>query len=398
MNITIGNVVRNDDFFDREQLLDDLWAILETDSVLLAAPRRVGKTSIMHKLIDSPVPGYRVLFLDGQDYLNAEDLVTDLIIKTGRLFGDAMPFIRRVLTSIEEKIDEVEVWQLKVKLRHEVVGRWREEGERAVREALRHEGRLLIILDELPVMLHKMVTQGGSDGKQSARDLLDWLRYLRLNPEFNLRLRQIAGGSIGLPRIASMIDASHKINDLRQVEVGPLTPDAAAQLAEQLLWSRNVKIDAASMRALLAKINPPLPIYVQIMSSILATEVRKRGVTATPDLVNECYEQRAMSPEFRLCFEDLFERLGRYYTPDEARGARRIIRDLALSDGPLSRSALFMAFREEIGEHAQQSDFEMLLNWLTNDFYIEEIEGGSKIAFRDTWLKDWWRRYHASRS
>jgi len=365
MDTTIGNVARGKNFFNREQLLEDLWEILQTDSVLLAAPRRVGNTSIMHRLSDFPAPGYKVLLLDGQGYRNSEDLVTDLIEKTGKLLGDVPLFIRRILSTVEEKLDEVEVWRLKVKLRHQVVGRWKEDGERAVREALRHAGRLLIILDELPVMLHKMVTDRGESGKEEARDLLDWLRYLRLNPDFNLRLRQIVGGSIGLPRIASMIGASSKINDLRTVGVGPLTRDSAAQLAEELLASKEIKIDTASMNALLNKLDPPLPIYVQIMSSILATEVRKQGGSATPALVEECYEQQAMSQEFRPCFEDSFERLDRYYTPDEARAARRVIRELASADGPLPRSALLTAFHDEMGAHARESDFEILLNWLT---------------------------------
>jgi len=50
MNITIGPPVNSEDFFDREQMLDELWNTLQSQSVLLAAPRRVGKSSLMLKI------------------------------------------------------------------------------------------------------------------------------------------------------------------------------------------------------------------------------------------------------------------------------------------------------------------------------------------------------------
>ena len=161
MNIVIGNAARGEDFFDRQQLLANLWDALESDSVLLAAPRRVGKTSVMLRLVDDPRPGFRVVFLDGQDYQTPEDLVIGLVDRVGRLYQD--------------RVDEVELWQLRVKLRQSLAERWRDEGERAIREALPADGKLLIIMDELPVMLHKMISRDEAGGR--------WLKSCLLREE-----------------------------------------------------------------------------------------------------------------------------------------------------------------------------------------------------------------------
>lgn len=67
MNITIGPPVTPDDFFNREEIIENLWDTLEHHSVLLAAPRRVGKSSLMLKLIMEPRAAFEVLWLDGQD-------------------------------------------------------------------------------------------------------------------------------------------------------------------------------------------------------------------------------------------------------------------------------------------------------------------------------------------
>jgi hypothetical protein len=150
------------------------------------------------------------------------------------------------------------------------------------------------------------------------------------------------------------------------------------------------------MNAFLDEIGTLLPIHIQIMASALSSEVKKRGVEASPELVEECYEERALGPEYRICFEDYIERLERYYNPDESKAAKRLLRELALSDEPLARSALLGVYHDEVESRAETSDFDLLLNWLRDDFYIEETGAGRSMTFKNKWLRDWWRRYHAS--
>jgi len=60
-SITIGPPATGDDFFDRETLLEDLWEAVDEGSVLLAAPRRVGKTSLMLRMRDQSPENWAVL-------------------------------------------------------------------------------------------------------------------------------------------------------------------------------------------------------------------------------------------------------------------------------------------------------------------------------------------------
>jgi AAA+ ATPase superfamily predicted ATPase len=46
----VGNTVQGEDFFDRERELASVLERIETDNVLLLAPRRVGKTSLMYRV------------------------------------------------------------------------------------------------------------------------------------------------------------------------------------------------------------------------------------------------------------------------------------------------------------------------------------------------------------
>lgn len=62
----VGKPVTGDDFFDRVREQRSLWNRLDTDNVLLLAPRRVGKTSLMYRLRDTAeelIPQERLTFL-----------------------------------------------------------------------------------------------------------------------------------------------------------------------------------------------------------------------------------------------------------------------------------------------------------------------------------------------
>ncbi|MGA2264412.1 MAG: hypothetical protein ABSH28_23635 [Acidobacteriota bacterium] len=238
MNITIGSIVVGADFFDREDVIENIWETLQTDSILLAAARRVGKSSVMRRLFDQSRLDFRPIWLDCQDYGGPEDLVTDLAVKAGELRQDPRHFFSACAQVGSRNIEELGIWQLKLKLREQVADNWQSQGESVLKETLSQpDTRLLIILDELPILLHKLMTRDSDRGKAAAQNLLDWLRHVRQSPEFGRDVRQVIGGSIGLPRIASLIGSSHKINDLRPIEVGPLERSKAAELANGLLGS-----------------------------------------------------------------------------------------------------------------------------------------------------------------
>src|SRR5829696_2621881 len=49
---TTGQPVKGQDFFDRDAERASLWVDLKTDHMLLLAPRRVGKTSLLYRLFE----------------------------------------------------------------------------------------------------------------------------------------------------------------------------------------------------------------------------------------------------------------------------------------------------------------------------------------------------------
>ena len=62
-----GSPAREGDFFFREAFIDDLWESLRKEHVLIRAPRRMGKTSVMLRLQDEPRDGRLVVFLNVEE-------------------------------------------------------------------------------------------------------------------------------------------------------------------------------------------------------------------------------------------------------------------------------------------------------------------------------------------
>lgn len=389
-SITIGPPARDEDFFDREALLEEIWEAVEKGSVLLAAPRRVGKTSLMLRMRDQPRENYTALYIEAEGLSDPEELVVDLIVKIVKTRPMLQRFLKRFLSGLASRLEELEIWQIRMKLREHLKGQWKDQGAQAIQEVLSLEPRCLLLIDELSILLHGLGSE--SKSSQEATELLHWLRGLR--QEFAGRLSMVLGSSVGIGRIAAYLGASRTLNDLRQIEVGSFDPPTARQFAESLLESRGIQVDDETLSALLAQVETYIPIFIQIMVDALSKEIRNRKVAVGPDLVRWCYEERVHGPEFRTYFEDYYERLSRYYTPNEAKAAKRILRDLAMSGQGVKRSTLYDAVMDELGPAGKSEKFDLLLAVLENDFYVTLESQGEKVRFHNKWLRDWWRRYH----
>jgi len=64
MRNIVGQVVRGDDFFRRPEDSGRIWRAIETGShIVISAPRRVGKTSLLFHLLDHPKAPYHCVYV-----------------------------------------------------------------------------------------------------------------------------------------------------------------------------------------------------------------------------------------------------------------------------------------------------------------------------------------------
>lgn len=115
----VGPPVRGLQCFGRDQFIDLVWEKLSLGHVLLTAPRRFGKTSIMYKLVDEPRWEYQVLIADLEYLREPADLITlftELLMRnpvTSRCLKGVSFLSGRLWSRFRESVEEVELHKLR---------------------------------------------------------------------------------------------------------------------------------------------------------------------------------------------------------------------------------------------------------------------------------------------
>ena len=88
MRNVIGPPVMGDDLYGRQQEIDRLWSRLDGgEHLLMLAPRRVGKTSLMRELHRDPPADWDVVYVDVEGADGATDFVASVLAALAHLRG-----------------------------------------------------------------------------------------------------------------------------------------------------------------------------------------------------------------------------------------------------------------------------------------------------------------------
>lgn len=400
MKNVVGQVVRGEDFFDRKRETAELWRRLAAGHVLMLAPRRVGKTSLMHHLKASSTEAQRVHFVDLQGVAEPAAMLSKILVATAE---DAA--FRRVLqTGFREldkwlhRISELGLSVVSVKLAEEVGPGWRDIGDQLFRALVRGQdnAKTLIILDEFPLMISHILKHEG-DGQRIVTELLSWFRGLRLAPELSAddKLRFLIGGSIGLDGILHRYSLIGTINDLDSFRLGPFDRPTAVDFLRGLAKSEDITLSEDVVDSILERLGCSIPFHLQLVFSRLSAECRARDTIPTLGLLDEVWTN--------LLGPDALKDMGHYETrlkdalaEDEAKLARALLAEACKAPGGILRQTAEGVARQALG----REDSDMLrrvLNVLEHDGYLLYSPGPApqsegRYRFWSGLLRDWWRR------
>lgn len=381
-------------FYDREELVKLIWERLKVGSILLVAPRRFGKTSVMLHLRDNPEPGYLPIFLDVEWLGSPTQFVVEVTVEIARRlpkFRNALRGIaglpERVLNFLKDTISDFGMAEFKIGLRERIGKEWRERGEVLLKLAKEIDGKVLLMLDELPLMIKRMLR---GEERDSVEPFLYWLRSFRAGPDAVENMRFIIGGSIGIEYVLTQAGADASMNDLENIKVDPFPPDTAEKLLGELFESQAQCADEAVIRQVLREVEVSVPFFLQLLVSETCKLARDKKVDVNPSLVSEAYRDRVISVESRTYFEHFYSRLREYYEIDEERAAKAMLRELALR-GELTVQELRRVYLQAVSEPSDEN-FSHLLSDLENDFYLQRQD--DVYRFHTKVLRDWWIRFY----
>jgi len=271
---------------------------------------------------------------------------------------------------------------------------WRERGRVLLKLAEKIDGKVLLMLDELPLMAKRMLK--GKE-KDSVEPFLHWLRALRVGPDATENIRFIIGGSIGIEHVLTQAGADASMNDMEKIRVAPFPPGVAENFVGELFESQNQHVGEEVIGQVLREVEVFVPFFLQLLVSETCKLARDKKEDVSPSLVSEAYrdrlisvESRTISVESRTYFEHFYSRLRDYYEVAEERAAKAMLRQLALK-GELTGQELRNIYLQAASIPSDEG-FSHLLSDLENDFYFQWQD--NVYRFHTKVLRDWWVRFY----
>ncbi len=394
----VGAPVRGKDFYGRRAFVDLVAEKLKTSHVLLAAPRRFGKTSVMFNLIDEPRWNYRVVHADLEHFTEPAELIIRLLEQVAR--DGALAKLLKGLTWLPQQlwsffkrnIAEIELFEVKIKLKEQLRPCWQERGEEFFRTLAQAPETLVFFLDEFPMMIDRMTRS--SEHRDDAITLLRWLRALRQTPG-STKIRFLIAGSIGIGQVLSQLGEIKSITDFETLQLEPFSPKIASTFLDELARDHrpSLQLSPACKRRMLGLIGTPVPYFLQILFSEVAKTFAQEGEKVTPTRIERIYRDKVLGVHCKTYFDHYYGRLSDYYDSHTTTAARRILRVVAV-EGQLTRDACWQFFKAVIGNQADLEEFNRMMANLENDFYLRFAADTRRYEFACALLRDWWLRHY----
>ena len=389
MRSSTGRWVSGDDFFGRDRELRILEArVRDRNHVLLTGQRRMGKTSIAQEL------GRRLecedwvfLFTDIEGATCAEDVVASI----ARAVHPVRPISSKIATGmqrwIDENVEEVSALDFGVKIRAGLdAGSWRSFGEKLLGECTAQERPVLLVLDELPIFLKRMLRD--PEGARRIDEFLSWLRgALQAVGDGSLSL--IISGSIGLQPLVHRLGIPDRINYLDSVRIGPWDRETSVACFLRLARSHDLRVEEGVAEAAYDALGTGIPHHVQSFFACLRdfAIMHGRGSVTVGD-VGEVYRNELLGPKGQSDLAHYETRLRDGLEDGNYSIAMEVLAEAATQDvfTPTARSCLrqlYSAVLDDVPGRISDS-----LEVLVHDGYLEPGEGGYR--FPSLLLKDWW--------
>ncbi len=392
-NVT-GSPVEDDDFFDRPRDLARLQRELSNGAnILLTAPRRVGKTSLVLRLCELERRAERgAVFMNVEgchDELAFAERLVDGLRESG-LHPEALSRVSLAFRKARQAFGGLKVGAAGVDMEmiaaedpdHSTLGRALESIFRRIEGGGKP---ILLAIDEMPEMLLALGRE--EHGTERVSRLLHWLRALRQT--HRQTVRWIFLGSIGLDNFVDDRHLRKAINDLTPLHLEALDADEADRFLSQLGESNGLPLSTEQRALIIQRVGWPLPHHLQIVFHAL---VDSGAVQPDASAVGAAFAHLLL-PNNISQFDTWRQRLDEQFSHSDATAAKDILRHLCQHASGRERAQILnalMTTRQAADPAAVEDQLARLLLMLQRDGYL--LESAGRYTFRSFLLREYWHR------
>jgi hypothetical protein len=369
MKNIVGSIVEKENFFGREKEISRAWELLnDGNSLTLAAPRRVGKSSFAKKMLEiANANGWRCVDITVEGIRTEFDFFNLL----GSQIAD-----EKWYESLKNRLKE-----LKISVK-DIGIEWKSEKSQVyldIENKLDHSKDTLIFIDELTIFLNNL--RKDKDDLDDVGNFLEWLRRQRFVQ--GSKIRWIFCNSIGIENFANRHKLSKYINTLTDFKLDELKGEEPVLFIKELAKSKKMDFPGDVIQSMLDKLNWNLPYFIQVLFKEIIDLYEIDGDKISVETVEKAYNSLINSTYFNTWDERLSD------FPDEEKHTRLILNELSKSKNGVSRNVLQgLIFNRTNDEDKTNEILTQLLNRLKNDGYITTSE--KKYVFHSPLLRDFW--------
>jgi len=371
----------------RDKQIGRLWGILERQSLVLSAERRMGKTCVVKKMMAEAPSDMLLIYHDLEGLRSPLEFVETLFQDVeGYLSG-----LQRTAKRTRQVLNQVGGAEFNgFKLPNIAASHWKTLLTKTIEDLIEHQERTLIFFwDEMPMMLDNIKQDSG---EKVAMEVLDTLRSLRQmsGNHSSSKLRMVFTGSIGLHHVIGSLKqagyANAPTNDMYIEELPPLLPIDAQELAHGLLAGEEIPTDDIQGTAkAIAKAVDGIPYYIHHVVDRLKWTYGK----ANPGIITKFVDACLTDSLDRWDMSHYRDRIDVYYESDKRPFVLNLLDILAVANQPLQFNDLF----NRLKAHVVTEDSEMVRDVLTllqRDHYIIQKSDGT-YRFRFPLIRRYWR-------
>jgi uncharacterized protein len=384
-----GGQLAPQDIVGRDALIKDLQDVLEQQSLLLVAERRVGKTHVLEKFKVMAPAGWVVIKRDLESIRSAREFV-ECTMADLYPHLEAKTNLRNWLQGLGEQAGGAQFGPIKLpNFGHRP---WKQVLSDAIGHLHQNPDieRLVFLWDELPWMLQGI----GKTNPAEAMELLDTLRTLR--QQNGNKLRMVFTGSLGLHHIIRTLKAqgyaNAPVNDMQSIEVTPLSTEDAQGLVQRLFTDSQLQAGHPDLYAQTAHAADCMPYYIHhVVAALVRTH---RGQTNKLDwaAISATITHSIQAPEDPWHLQHYEERTQEYYGTQRPQ-CLALLDAVAASAAPLSVAD---AIKRAKGTHLNvgPEEWQDLIRLLQRDHYFVRDDQGD-LDFKFSVVKRWWRWHRA---
>ncbi|MBS1660849.1 MAG: ATP-binding protein [Bacteroidetes bacterium] len=386
-NTVTGDAATEGRYLKREYINESFWReVRKGNHILLVAPRRVGKTSIMKDLACNCPEGFAGIYenIEGVSCkIDFYQRLFELLLQS--IHRSKLKQAKELVGRWTNKFRIIEISKSGIKIEAQKID-YEKEIRNLIPELKEAKVHVIIFLDEFAEIIYKLKKNGC---QEDAISILHMLREMRSDDDFK-HFTIVYAGSVGLEFVIRNIDRPKLINDLHPIKLGVLSDAEASMLISQLTDGASIQLSDDIRVYLKQKISYLLPYYLQLMIEAI-DDIAFETKTA---VVNEKMIDLAFLNVLKekKNFEDWLLRLKEYHSVNFS-FINELLQHAAHRDHITVQEIYSKA--EKAGHSEDYMDF---IEELVHDGYLVEIENHI-YCFISPLLRQYWLQkypiYHA---